>query len=115
MVDASRYAITTQDRSVTPRNVLAMAGSALARIVWSAAARNIATITPGNTTRNACSTLRAACAAFDAVIWREAESSGMGSVGRALTRPVWTQDRGMLQKDTGGGPKIQPRCANAQT
>src|SRR5947209_1137596 len=30
-----------------------MAGSALARMVWSSAARNIATTTPGNTRRNA--------------------------------------------------------------
>ena len=37
---------------MTP-SALAMLGSALARIVWSAAARNIASMTPGNTRRNA--------------------------------------------------------------
>src|SRR5260221_10378488 len=43
----------TQDRSANPPNEATIAGSALARIVWSIAARNIANITPGKTRRNA--------------------------------------------------------------
>src|SRR5205823_8869481 len=50
---ASRYAVTTQERSANPPSEATIAGSALARIVWSTAARNIANITPGKTRRNA--------------------------------------------------------------
>jgi hypothetical protein len=59
--------MTTHDRSLMPPSELAIAGSALARIVWSAAARNIATITPGNTRRNASRDVAAARAAGQGV------------------------------------------------
>src|SRR5262250_2866759 len=48
-----RYATTTHEMSLKPPSELAIVGSALARMVWSAAARNIATMTPGNTRRKA--------------------------------------------------------------
>src|SRR5262249_20632249 len=43
-VDARRYAVMTQDRLETSRNWRPMVGSAVATMVWSSAARNIATI-----------------------------------------------------------------------
>jgi len=53
IVAASRYETTTQEISAKPLSELPIVGKALASIVWSAAARNIATITPGKTRRNA--------------------------------------------------------------
>src|SRR5579864_1951724 len=52
-VAASKYATTTQEKSANPPSEDTIAGSALARIVWSTAARNMANMTPGNTRRNA--------------------------------------------------------------
>src|SRR5512140_1558077 len=40
-VEASRYAVITQDRLVTSWNSRPMVGSAVATMVWSSAARNI--------------------------------------------------------------------------
>src|SRR4029078_6298809 len=43
-VDASRYAVITQDRLETSWNCRPMVGSAVATMVWSRAARNIVSI-----------------------------------------------------------------------
>src|SRR5229473_601425 len=43
-VEASRYAVITQDRLETSWNWRPMVGSAVATMVWSSAARNIVTI-----------------------------------------------------------------------
>ena len=77
MVAASKYATTTHDTSARPPRELPTAGNALARIVWSAAARNIATMTPGNTRRKACFVLSADTADALLAVARTGVSLGM--------------------------------------
>ena len=48
-VEASMYAVTTQDRWLAPPRSPTIVGSAVATIVWSRAARNMPSITPANT------------------------------------------------------------------
>jgi hypothetical protein len=69
--------------SAKPLSELAIVGKALARIVWSAAARNIATITPGNTRRKACR-----------VVSARARSSARSDVG---TLAIAIADRSVVE------------------
>jgi hypothetical protein len=66
--------------SAKPPSELAIVGRALASIVWSAAARNIATITPGKTRRKACRVVSAG--------ERASARSGVGTLAIAIALSI---------------------------
>ena len=86
------------------------AGKALARIVWSAAARNIATMTPGKTRRNACLVVSAVVAASGIAEGRDAVDSGDSGV-RCPSNMGGCQLRGVTQTY---GPGSNIECAVAK-